>query len=380
MARVQGGTGCLCARCVAEPLRHRSTADVVTGNLNQVELTWVLNPILSTTPLPSSITPTPTSILQLHNQLVTSIYTNIIRDVPPSDVAPWVVATDKPSTAKNAGAVGANDKAEERLKREIMALAPKDRRRVKQVKPDANARPAGGLKEIQDYRIELVSRSTDTQKTGTNWDTETRRKYIQPLAAETLEFPSVSDMQNRIEPICHDEGLLGSTQATTQACAELLEQAAEAYVKTILGELQSRTRSNRTDCIHTAKYRNQLRQEQSELERGTLQKTVNGLLPAESDLQSKRDPLASTDMRLAVEMRDPFLIKDRFLAEKTMLDRWPGLPDVIETNGDSSSNTNAMDSLSVADELASADMPVWQGATKEATNNLMSVLNECLAL
>lgn len=352
---------------------HR--ADCSIGNLNQTELIWVLGPVLTTIPTPMNGTSPPTSILQLHNQLVSCIYTNIIRDAPSSDVAPWVVATDKPSAAKASNAIGASDKAEERLKREIMALAPKDRRRVKQVKPEAPPRPAGGLKEMQDYRFELSSRPPDASKSSTGWDMETRRKYIQPLAAETLEFPSLSDMQNRIEPICHDEGLIGSTQASTQACAELLEQAAEAYIKTVLGELQARSRSNRTGCVQTAKFKHQLQREELELERGSIQRSATGLLPVESEVQLKRDPLSSSDLRLAIEMRDPFMIRDRFLAEKTMLDRYPSYSaDVVYMNGDDDS---AMDLDAPADD---DDLLAWQGATKAATDSLMGVLSECLAV
>lgn len=286
------------------------------------------------------------------------------------------MATDKPSAAKNAGAVGASDKAEERLKREVMALLPKDRRRIKQIKTDASGKSAGGLKELQDYRLELSSRPTDAPKTTTSWDMETRRKYIQPLASETLEFPSLSDMQSRIEPICHDEGLVGSTQASTQACAELLEHAAEAYIKSLLGELQARTRSNRTDCIQTARYRSQLRQEESDLERGVLQRNAIGLLPAELDQQSRQDPLATADVQLAIEMGDPFLARDRFMAEKFLLDRYPTY---TETNSTINGDGTKME-IDGEDELDSDDLSAWRGASKVATDSLMGVLSECLAV
>ena len=81
-------------------------AAFILGSLNQAELSWVLQPLLTTLPLASTDLSRPTaSILQLHNQLITAIYANTLRDAPASEVAPWVVATDKPSsTSKSSGA------------------------------------------------------------------------------------------------------------------------------------------------------------------------------------------------------------------------------------------------------------------------------------
>ena len=131
----------------------------VTGNLNQAELAWVLQPLLSPTPsviIAANAAVSPTSTLHLHNILIQCLYANVQRDPPPSEVAPWVVATDKATPAsKAAGAAGANDKAEERLKKEVMGMHARDRRRIKNLKTDPAAQKHGPIKVMLDYQREL---------------------------------------------------------------------------------------------------------------------------------------------------------------------------------------------------------------------------------
>ena len=63
-----------------------------------------------------------------HNQLISAIYANVTRELPDQGVAPWVSANDKPANVTKAFS---GDAAEQRLKHEIMALLPRDRRRIK---------------------------------------------------------------------------------------------------------------------------------------------------------------------------------------------------------------------------------------------------------
>lgn len=67
-----------------------------------------------------------------HNQLIAAIYGNVVRDLPDHGVAPWVSANDKPMVLSKPVT---GDAAEQRLKVEVMKLAPRDRRRLKEV-PD----------------------------------------------------------------------------------------------------------------------------------------------------------------------------------------------------------------------------------------------------
>ncbi|KAM0718005.1 hypothetical protein Q7P37_006337 [Cladosporium fusiforme] len=358
------------------------------GQLNQAELSYVLQPALSAAPsVITSINPTssPLSTLHLHNTLVACLFANIQRDAPPADVAPWVVATDKPTAAsKAAGAIGANDKAEERLKREVMSLHARDRRRIKTLKGDAQAKVDGGLQDMLDYQRELEVKQPEVNpqsgNTGglakTNWDLEIQRKYAQPLAVETLEFPSLSDLQNRIEPICYEEGITGGVQGALQPCAELIEQAAEVYIKELLGQLCGHSRSNGEGCIQTSKFRRQLRREEDDADRGILQRNAAGLLPVELDNSLKNEPLNGDDLRLALQTQDRHFRNEPFLSESIMLSQYP---DTNQSGGAVKPLTNGAVSKDVGDPMiVDEDDWGWQGGTTADTDALMGALDDCL--
>ena len=76
------------------------------------------------------------SVEHLHNQLISAIYGNVPRDLPDQGVAPWVSANDKPTVLSKPVS---GDAAEQRLKTEVMQLAARDRRRLKEV-PDVSGR------------------------------------------------------------------------------------------------------------------------------------------------------------------------------------------------------------------------------------------------
>ena len=387
----------------------------------------MLQPLLSAAP--SVITAadpskSPVSTLHLHNTLLVALYANIQREPPSSDVASWVVATDKPITnTKSTGAgSGANDQAEERLKREVMTLHARDRKRIKALKENGKS-VNDGLREIRDYSHELAVKppshsqnqadgatpqsatgtaSTGTGATGlakTNFGLEIRRRYAQPLACETLEFPSLTDMQNRIEPICYEEGLAGGVQqGTLQSCAELVEQAAEVFIKEMLGNLLEHSRSNPFggSGVQTQKFQRQLRREDRDVERGTLQRNAADLLPVEVEMQAKREPLDMRDLRLSLSLADPFLLQDRFLAETILLNQWPNADSVERSkmpNGAAGAGGPVMNGVtyrqdagagggSSADPDAMAvddiDYATFKGVSKTDHDGLMGVLDDCL--
>jgi transcriptional coactivator HFI1/ADA1 len=350
----------------------------------------VLAPLLTTTPNPTlALLPSVTSTLHLHNTLLASIYANTLRDPPASEVAQWVVATDKPTTqSKNAGASGAGDKAEERLKKEVMAIHPRDRRRIKTLKEGAKGTNEG-LRDLQDYRHELAVKPPDVtapQSAGglqrTNWDIEIRRRYAQTLAEETLEFPTQSDVQNRIEPICYEEGLVGGCQqGSLQQCAEMLELATEVYLKEVLGAMYAHTRSNGEGCIQTEKFRQQLRREEEDAERGILQRNAAGFLPVELEAQAKREALSMQDLNLALLLGDGYLRQDRFLAQKIALNQYPQMSqDPPMVNGAfaklASNGTVGGEDAMVVD----GEEPTWKGVSKADALHLTSVLDECLTI
>jgi transcriptional coactivator HFI1/ADA1 len=369
--------------------------------LNQAELTWELQPLLS--PAPSVITGadpnrSPVSTLHLHNTLIAALYANISRDPPPTDVAPWVVATDKPTAAaKNAGASGANDKAEERLKKETMMLHARDRRRIKNLKDNAQppiSKINDGLRESLDYHWELIAKPQTAgqdavpQSAGglgkSNWDHELRRRYAQPLASETLEFPTIAEVQNRIEPIAAEEGLVGSTQTAMHDCATFVQEAAEVYLKEMLESLIAHSRSNGEGCIQTGKFKRQLAQEEDDTERGVLQRAQNGLLPAEQDALRRREPLDLQDMRIGYLNKDLFLRRDRFAEQATWDKQYP---DPITMNGFSHApvKINGATAMSEPDAPSDDVMDVddmtansWTGGTTAALGDLMTDLDDFL--
>jgi len=364
------------------------------GQLNQAELSWVLQPLLTiaTSATTSTIPPsTPQSTLHLHNTLIACLYANIQRDPPASEVASWVVATDKPTAAsKAAGAVGANDKAEERLKREVMSVHARDRRRIKALKGDPNARVHGGLQDMLDYQRELEVKhpEANTGSTGagglakTNWDLEIHRKYAQPLAAETLEFPSLPDLQSRIEPICYEEGVSGGVQSL-QSCAELVEQAAEVYIKELLGQLVSHARSNGEGCIQTSKYKRQLRRDEEDAERGILQRNAAGLLPVgilDQAGRREREPLDANDLRLALQTQDRHFKQEPFLSESIMLSQYPDLSQPLRLESEALKPlTNGVANHDIGDPMiVDEDDWGWQGASAADQDVLMGVLDDCL--
>lgn len=333
--------------------------------------------------------PPSASTLTLHNTLLAALYANTLRDPPPSEVAPWVVATDKPTaTAKNASTVGTNDKAEERLRKEVMGVHARDRRRIKALKEGGKA-VNDGFADMQEHRNELAVKPPDITPqsaggiTRTNWELEIRKRYAQPLAEETLEFPTLNDIQARIEPICYEEGLTGGATGGPQTCAELMEAAAEVYLKELLTQMFAHTRSNGEESISTHSYKRQIRKEEADLERGAVQRNTVGLLPVEMEQVSKRKPLSMDDLQLALVLRDTYLQQDPFLKQRVALSTYPTFSeDKPKVNGyavrkpmvNGSFHTNHDDAMAI-------DEPEWQwnGGAKQETDDLMGVLDDCLA-
>lgn len=376
----------------------------------------MLQPILSSTPSAIPLTDPSKAALStvfLHNTLLAALYANTLRDPPPSDVAPWVVATDKPaSTSKGAGAGSvSNDKFEERQKHEVMGIAPRDRKRIKGLK-EVGKPVNDPFHEMQSYANELVvkpysqtQQQTEPQSaTGTgpgpaaatlarsNHDIEIRRRYAQTLASEALEFPSVADMQNRIEPICYEEGLAGGVQQGALAnLAELVEQATEVYVKEMIGSFLGHTRSNGVagESIQTHKFRRQLRKEEDDAERGILQRNAAGMVPVEMEMQAKREALDMQDLRLSLKLSDPYLGIDPFLDETIMLNQWPEMdlkPQLNgQTYGDGRPLTNGVKRSSTAPPDPDAmdidggfDYGQFKGIHQKDHENVMGILDDCL--
>jgi len=394
-------------------------ADFMLGKTNQNELSKILSqllspaPSVSTNPSSSDVKDSKlTSTIHLHNQLLCALYANMFREPPPDIVAPWVLAPDdatgqKQHAAKTAGARRAADEVDERLKREIMALTGRDRRRIKNVQDGSNEdhrRETGPLTQSLTYNQALTVPTSQLDpeanpqegKAGlgkTNWDIEIRRRYAMPLAVETLEFPSRSEIQSRIEPICYEEGLglnapTPLSNATLQSCAELVETATEMFVKEMLERCIAHSRTNGEGMPLTHAFRKQLNKEEEAVERGELARTPAGLLPCEADVAATREPLSTDELRLNLRLDQGRLPLDPFLAQKILEDIEIDVPegyDVSTPPDIPNGLSNGLKGRAVTHDAADPmilddDEPGWgwPGAGEEDRNDLMGVLDSAL--
>ncbi|KAH8602195.1 transcriptional regulator of RNA polII, SAGA, subunit-domain-containing protein [Bisporella sp. PMI_857] len=283
----------------------------VMGQLNQAELSTRIDGFI--------ITATG-EIERLHNQLIAAIYANVTREMPDQGVASWVSANDKPTTGAGSKPVS-GDAAEQRLKIEVMQLPARDRRRVKDLSQN-DFDPYNALSNLfSDVRRPKAFRPQDESvllsagglSQTRNWDLEIRKRYAQPLASESGEFPDTSIIESRMLPICYETGLVSGH---VPDAAHFMSVATETFIKEVLSAIFSRTRSNGpgfagsagtgggASWIQTHKYRVQLEREEEAFSRGEIQRDKNGLLPIEARAASERGPLGMADVRLALEMGD----------------------------------------------------------------------------
>ncbi|KAI9675610.1 MAG: hypothetical protein M1817_000976 [Caeruleum heppii] len=271
----------------------------VLGHLNQKELAARIDSFITRD----------LSTEHLHNQLISAIYGNVTRDLPDHGVAGWVSANDKPT---NVSKPVSGDAAEQRLKVDVKQLPARDRRRIKDVpdrtcQVDAHDSYASMLNEFHQAKQIKLPDMVPTSAGGlnkTNWDPEIRKRYAQPLASETGEFPDIETIQNRMTPMCYEEGLVGGAADGTTA---FMNVATETFVKEALSGIFGRTRSNGPNYIQTAKYKRQVEREEDAWLHGELQKNANSLLPVEEVAAAQRPALGMTDFRLAVELGEMHL-------------------------------------------------------------------------
>ncbi|KAG8532562.1 uncharacterized protein KY384_002439 [Bacidia gigantensis] len=213
--------------------------EFVLGKLNQSELSLRIDYYICASP----------ETEHLHNSLITALYANAYREPPEPGVAPWVAANDKPSVVGGGAAGKGNDKVEERLRREVMALPGRDRKRLKAVGERDTHDPNTSATAIamHEYRVARSIKLQDSVPASagglnkTNWDLEIRKRYTHPLFHETLEFPDSPSIQNRMLPICYEEAL---PNGPADQCAEFMVTATEMFIKDVVGSVISLTRNN----------------------------------------------------------------------------------------------------------------------------------------
>ncbi|KAF7538258.1 hypothetical protein G7054_g3102 [Neopestalotiopsis clavispora] len=376
-----------------------STTQFILGRLNQTEYSERIDPIIAS---PNG------EKEHLHNQLLAAIYGNLTREMPDVGLAPWVSANDKPTIGVGAKPV-TGDAAERKLKGEVMQLPTRDRRRIKELVHNDFDPYESMTNMFSEHHRGKPTRAPETLPSATgglnkmNWDLEIKKRFQQPLAVESGEFPDVSMVEGRMLPFCYEHGLVNGH---TPEAAQLLTVATETFVKEMLTAIFTRTRSNGAGdsgsagfgagagWIQTKKYQRQLRREEAALMRGELSKDKSGLLPIEAKAASERPPLNMADLRLALEMGDcgiasvPIVTTSVFYNYREgELEHWDdysyvndqkpqdldegktALPDTkLLTNGDIH-----------ADPMEIDDQWTWEGTDDATIDQLDGVLDSCLA-
>lgn len=261
-------------------------------------------------------------VLHLHNKFVCAIAFNSARDSPEPGVAVWVTAAaDKSTSTAATKAAVTSDVGEQRLKKEVMALHPRDRKRLKGTAED---KKAGGEDDqytkrnqyeeayaASKYKVpEVPQASIAGGLTKTNLEPEIKKRYQQPLFAESAEFPDATSVYARMVPICYEEAI---PQGASMACAELAVIGAEFYFKEFLNTVFERVRADgpRYDNgvgggVFTAKFLKQIQKEEEQVkDKKAFRTREDDLLPIEATVSKERRPLGVVDFKLAGRIGTP---------------------------------------------------------------------------
>ena len=237
-----------------------------------------------------------------------------------------------------------------------------------------------------------------------DWDLEIRKRYTQPLASETGEFPDADTIQGRMVPICYEESLVNGC---APACAGFMATATEQFIKEVLSNIYTRTRSNMpggsVNSIMTSRYKKQVRQEAEAAERGELVRAPgSGLLPVEVKEAANRKPLGMHDLRLATEIGDcglgqfPIIVGrvmngrqegewEEYHARKREDEAWKQEEEerarerLAKVNG-MAHGVNGLHGLDDEFEEDEDDDFGWEGGSARDRAQLNALLDECLAI
>ncbi|KAG6303723.1 hypothetical protein E4U09_005762 [Claviceps aff. purpurea] len=290
------------------PFYKESTAEFLIGRLSQAEYIDRIDAILADHNGEKE---------HLHNQLLAAILGNVTREMPDQGPAPWVSANDKPAATPGSKPV-TGDATERKLKGEVMQLPPRDRRRIK----DILHNDYDHLESLSNIFTEVHRKPSTTIDMNPNTaagihnmniDVEVRKRFAQPLAVESGEFPDVGVISGRMLPFCYETGLSSGHAADAP---QLVTVATEIFIKEVLTQIVSRTRSNGpgdsafagygvgTTWVQTHKYKKQLHLEEEASMRGEVTRDKLGLLPVEAKAASERNPIGIADLRIALELAD----------------------------------------------------------------------------
>ncbi|OAQ97328.1 hypothetical protein LLEC1_01613 [Akanthomyces lecanii] len=337
----------------------------------------------------------------LHNQLIAAIYGNVTREIPDQGLAPWVSSNDKPTASASKAVTG--DAAERRLKGDVMQLPARDRRRIKDLTHnefDINENLSSIFTESRRKTPHDASSNAPGGINNMNFELEIRKRFTQPLAIESGEFPDVGVITSRMLPFCYEAGLPSGHSAEAP---QLMSIATDAFIKEMLTQVFARTRSNGpgdsgsagygvgTQWIQTHSYKRQLHLEEEAAHRGELSRDKAGFLPVEARAAAEQGPLCMADVRVALEIADSSMSQFPILMRQILcgyregeLENWndhawidgyePGRVEELTNGYDSSVLVNGTDPMDIDTEIG------WEGAEDSDMDMLDGMLDGCLAV
>lgn len=208
-------------------------------------------------------------------------------------------------------------------------------------------------------------------------------------------------------PICYEESLPNGPSTT---CAEFMATATEQYIKSVVGSVLAKTRSNLAGAagsisITTHRYRRQLDREENMLSKGEMSRgMVSNLLPAEAKEAAARRPLGMGDFRIALGVGGDCGIGQMPTIVQSIMGGWPeGVlegwgrhtadEDVemqdVEPERSSGARVNGVlpNGIHHVNGNAHAHAHVdsnenygWEGGAAKDRGQLLSLLDECLAI
>ncbi len=208
----------------------------------------------------------------------------------------------------------------------------------------------------------------------------------------------MDSIHNRMVPICYEQSLPNGPSAS---CAEFMATATEQYIKTVVGSVLAKTRSNLAGAagalsISTRRFRQQLEREEHALSRGEVSRgVVSNLLPVETKEAGTRRPLGLGDFRIALEVggacamgQMPTVIEGIMGGwPEGVLEGWGRHPDMMEVEEDEMERsgprmngvmTNGIHTNGIyANENENYG---WDGGAAKDREKLFSLLDECLAI
>lgn len=200
-------------------------------------------------------------------------------------------------------------------------------------------------------------------------------------------------------PICYEQSLPNGPSA---ACAEFMATATEQYIKSVVGSVLAKTRSNLAGAagsisITTHRYRQQLDREEQMLSKGeTSRGMVTNLLPAEAKEAAARRPLGMDDFRIALEVGGACGIGQMPTIVQNIMGGWPEgvlegwgrhpnenveIQDVEMERSGARVNGVSTNSVHVNGNVpADNENYGWEGGSAKDREGLFSLLDECLAI